>query len=512
MKARSATTAVWPGPAKGLIRSGSFVGAPTDAAEVLDNFIPTTTGARQRGGAVLYATVDDPVIRLMNYRSGSFEAFFAATDTDVYDITSVADPEVAPAADLTTQTSGDWSFVQFATPGGEFLIMVNGADAAQSFDGASWSTPAITGPADEDLNFVWSHKRRLWFVENGRLSAWYLGANAIAGAATEFPLDGVFRLGGNLLFGGTWSVDSGDGLDDNIVFVTSEGEIAVYQGTDPDDATDWSLVGVYRIGKPLNKHSWFRAGGDFVIMTEDGIVAVSEALQKDRAALQTASITSPIEELWQGAIARRSAASTFPVILWPTRTLILIGVPASSGQDIAFVANTRTGAWARITGWDAQCFGIFADAVYFGTSSGLVARADAGGQDLGEPYVSFYVPKFQEFNSADDKFALHARVTYRAATQTPVRMVCYQNYAVGGAPDVSPDLTEGGSKWGGGAKWGDGTKWGATTLRLAVSEWQAVSGAGFSLAPGLVATSNRTTQPEFEISSIQLRYEKGRAI
>jgi hypothetical protein len=150
--------------------------------------------------------------------------------------------------------------------------------------------------------------------------------------------------------------------------------------------------------------------------------------------------------------------------------------------------------------------------VYFGTASGLVAKADAGGQDLGEPYVSFYVPKFQEFNSADDKFALHARVTYRAVTLTPVRMVCYQNYAVGDTPGVSPDLTEGGSRWGGGAKWGDGTKWGATTLRLAVSEWQAVSGAGFSLAPGLVVTSNRTTQPEFEISSIQLRYEKGRAI
>lgn len=512
MRARPASTAVWPAPTKGLIRSGNFVAAPTDAAEVLDNFIPTTTGARQRGGADLHATVDGPVIQLMNYRSGGSEKLFAATETKVFDVTAPADPEVAPTPDLTGLTNGDWSFVQFATAGGEFLWMCNGADSARTYDGAAWATPTITGVASADLDFVWAHKRRLWAVEQNTLSAWYLPVNSIAGAMVEFPLQGVFRLGGRLLFGGTWSLDSGDGLDDNMVFVTSEGEIAVYQGTDPATAADWALVGVYRIGRPLSKNAWFRAGGDLMILTEDGIVPVSEALQKDRAALMTSAITAPIEELWQFIVARRSGTSKFPVVIWPTRTMLVIGTPAQSGTFVSLIANTRTGAWCRITGWDIGCIALFQDVAHFGTSTNQIAKADTGGSDLEMPYTSVCVPKFQELGTPDDKAALHARVLYRAANITPVRLTCFANYAVGTIPAVDPINVDGGTKWGSGIKWGSGAKWGATSQRIAVSDWQAVGGIGFSLAPCLVVTSSRVAQPEFEIASIQLRYETGTAI
>ena len=512
MKARPSSSAIWPAPTKGLVRSGNFVAAPPDAAEVLDNFIPTTTGARQRGGATLHATVDAPVVQLMNYRSGALENLFAATAGDVFDVSAPVDPLVAPTADLTGLGSGDWSFLQFATPGGEFLWMCNGVDSARTYDGAAWATPAITGVASADLSFAWAHKKRIWAVEDGTLSAWYLPVNSIAGAMAEFPLQGVFRLGGQLLLGGTWSIDSGDGLDDNMVFVTSEGEIAVYQGTDPAVAADWALVGTYRVGRPLSKNAWFRAGGDFMLLTEDGIVSVSEALQKDRAALMTSAITAPIEELWQATVANRSAASKFPVSIWPTRTLLLIGTPAVGGTNISLVANTRTGAWARITGWDVQCLAIFDDVVYFGTASNTIAKADTGGSDMDVAYTSVCVPKFQELGSPNEKIALHARVLYRAAEVTPVRLTCFANYAVGSLPSVSAIGTESGTTWGGGAKWGGGSKWGSTSTKIAASDWQAVSGMGFSLAPCLVVTSNRLSQPDFEITSIQLRYEVGTAI
>lgn len=94
----------------------------------------------------------------------------------------------------------------------------------------SRSTSTFTGIDSSLLSFVWTHKRRLWFVEENTLSAWYLPVVSITGTAVEFPLQGVFRLGGALLFGGSWSQDSGAGLDDLAVFVTTEGEIAVYQG------------------------------------------------------------------------------------------------------------------------------------------------------------------------------------------------------------------------------------------------------------------------------------------
>lgn len=514
MRARRASTAVWPAPVKGLIRNGTVVGADPSSAEVLTNFIPTAQSARLRGGSRLFATAGAAVVRMMIYRSGAAENMFAATAADIFDISAPVDPNTPPAAVVTSLTSGDWSFVQFATPGGQFLVIANGADTVRNYNGTAWSVPAITGVTSSLLSFVWSHKKSLWFVEKNQLSAWYLPVNSIAGAAAEFPLDGVFKLGGSLIFGGTWSLDAGDGLDDMMLFITSEGEIAVYQGTNP--ATDFALTGVYRIGKPLNKHSWFRAGGDLCIITRDGIVPVSEAVRKDVAALQTAAITFPIEDLWQSAIANATTASAFPAIVWPTQTIFIVGVPSASGQYQALVANTRTGAWATITGWDIQCMAVFGDNLYFGNAAGQVLQADTGGKDAGAnpAYTGYYVPKFQDFGSPDDKIALHARALWVSDGSDQVLLGCFQNYTVGTFSTSAPAVAEVGNKWGTvGLKWGTvGLKWGASVASISASNWQAVSGMGFSLAPSLVVSSNRATKPQFELSAVHLRYETGRAI
>ena len=507
---------VWPAPVMGLVRSGTKIGGDPRGCDLLENFIPTAEGARFRGGSVKQATIGGGVEALMMYQSGSASILFAADDSAIYDVTSPADPDVAVTAAVSGLTSGDWSSVQFATPGGQFLAAVNGADDYHLFNGSAWqaldgaSSPAFTGVAGSTLSFVWSHKRRLWFVEQNTLSAWYLPVNSIAGAAVEFPLDGVFSLGGALLFGGTWSQDSGAGLDDLAVFVTTEGQIAVYEGTDPSNANSWSLVGVYRIGKPLGKNAWFRAGGDLVILTEDGIVPVSEALGKDRAALQAAAISSPIEDLWQEAIAARGFAFRFSVALWSTKTTLWIGVPAITGGVTVLVANTRTGAWATVTGWPATALIVFDDKLFYGTADGLVVRGDASGSDMGLPYSGRYVPNFQEMGASSDKTALHARCIFRAAEAASPRLVAFKNYQIGAFPVEAQAPATTASVWGA-AVWGGGV-WGGSVDRLSRTDWQAVAASGFSLSVGWIVGSNETAPPTLEIVGTILRYEQCRSI
>src|SRR3546814_8798766 len=67
-------------------------------------------------------------------------------------------------------------------------------------------------------------------------------ADSIGGPAEPFPLGGVFGLGGSLLFGSAWSIDSSSdsGLSEQNIFVSTEGEVAVYQGSDPGEAATWS--------------------------------------------------------------------------------------------------------------------------------------------------------------------------------------------------------------------------------------------------------------------------------
>lgn len=525
---------VWPAPVAGLISSGTEINSDPRGCALLENFIPTAEGSRLRGGALSHSVVDGEVRSLFTYRSGVTENLFAATETTITDVSvpnaglfgvlfmEIDGEDVIltldgdaltlpfPAPDVGGLTSGDWSHVQFATAGGQFLVIANGSDSVRNFNGAAWSVPAITNVDSADLSFVWAHKRRLWFVEGNTLSAWYLPVNSIAGAAVAFPLDGVFSLGGALLFGGTWSQDSGDGLDDLAVFVTTEGQIAVYQGTDPDNAATWALVGVYQIGKPLGKTSWFRAGGDLVILTEDGIVPVSEALMKDRAALQAAAITSPIEDLWQRVVASRDISFRFPVALWSTKTTLVVGIPTLDDQLGVLVANTRTGAWATITGWPVSSLAVYQDRLYFGTPSGFIARGDESGSDFGVPYAGRYVPRFQEMGTTEDKIALHARVIFKTAENADPRLVAFQNYQIDTFPPEGEYAPPSGDVWGSGV-WGQ-SKWGASLNTVVRSDWQSVSGMGFSQSVGLIVGSQSATAPTFELLGLILRYEVGRSI
>lgn len=500
------TTVSFKAPNKGWVKNQSLLDDVSGAADVLDNIFPTAQGGRLRKGCELHATVAAAVKHLFTWKSGATELMFAATASAIYDITSPADPAVSPAAAVSGLTSGDWSVANFANSAGEFSVLANGSDTVRNFDGTTWTVPAITGVTTSLLSQVWAFKERLWFVEKDTLSVWYLPVNAIAGAATELPLKGIFQLGGSLLFGANWSLDSGDGLDDVCIFVTTEGEVAVYAGTDPSSSTTWGLQGVYRMGRPLSKNGWFKAGGNLAILTEDGIIPISEAISKDRAALQGVAITFPIEDAWQRAIANRESDYPFTVTLWHSQTLLMVGTPAIDEDiSVAFVANARTGAWCRYTGWDVQTSVVFDDQLYFGTAAATIYRGEVAGNDAGVAYDGVWVPRFYT-GDGSQKFAVHARFRGRASETYNIGFACFADYEIGSIPIVAAaqgsDLN---NVWGTGV-WGTMT-WGGPTQ--AISAWQGVTGQGSALAPAVRIRSNRTLAPTLEVIALDLVFQQG---
>ena len=142
----------FPAPVRGWVANENLAAAGPQAAHRLENFFPTTTGVRLRGGSRKRATVSTgPVTSLWSYVSGASERFFAADANNIFDITSVSDPDTIPAASVSGQTNGHYSVAQMGSTGGEFLYALNGSDSAQLFDGTNWSavtdvsTPSITG-------------------------------------------------------------------------------------------------------------------------------------------------------------------------------------------------------------------------------------------------------------------------------------------------------------------------------------------------------------------------------
>lgn len=511
-------TQTWPASVNGWIKNMTLAGkAGITGAEVLDNMFPTTEGCRVRGGTLLAATIPGAVTADMIYDVSGASKHFIADAAGIYDATSPADPAVALSPVVSGQSSGEWAATQFSTTGGIFLIAVNGADAMQRYNGSAWSaiTTDITGVATSALSYVWQYKQRLFFIEGGTLNAWCLDALAIAGTAHKIALGPDFKLGGELLFGATWSVDdAGDGLNDVCIFVTTRGEVAVYKGTDPTSGTDWSLSGVYRIGTPLGKNAHIKVGGDELIACDIGIVPISQAISKELVALALAAISYPIEEAWRQIVSTQSGFLPFSLVMWPDENMLVVGVPSTSvTTDAALVANARSGAWARYTGWDTRTVNVYDGKLFYGTRAGELIQGEVTGADLGAPYTGVMMPRFSDFGSPNQKQAVHARVTARGSLPVDPALSCAADYdaTIPSAPSGATEAADA-SIWDE-AVWNVAT-WGTAALaaKPSISEWQGVAANGMALAPILQVTSSRTAKPDMEVISLDLVYEVGAVI
>lgn len=370
-----------PAPVAGLnFRDAENALGPTDAL-ILDNYFPRPTDVVLRGGYKSHATgMTDPVETLMEYASSTGRKLWAVSNKKIYDVSSSG---AVGAAAVSSLTNSLFQHVQFSTTGGDYLVCVNGADGVRTYDASAWATQTITGVTASTLKNVMSHKSRLWFVSN-TTKAWYLGTGSISGAATSLDLGAVWRLGGTLQLIVPISFDSaGTGLDDVLCFVSSEGEIAAYTGTDPSSATTWSLAGLYRIGRPIGNRCFTRFAGDCIIMTEQGVVSLKQIVGLDLSQATRATITDRVNRELVAQRARKPDDTRWQLLTYPGGTMLILNAPDSDGV-YQWVMNTLTGAWCRFHSQEAYCWSLLDGKPYFGASGGIVYQADTGTGDAGD--------------------------------------------------------------------------------------------------------------------------------
>jgi hypothetical protein len=229
----------------------------------------------------------------------------------------------------------------------------------------------ITGKNSNTFAYVNLFKERLYFVEENSLNFCYLPVDSINGAVTSFPLGGIFKNGGYLQAMGTWTIDAGYGVDDLAVFVTSNGEVAVYKGSDPSDPTDWALVGIWNIGQTFARKCVFKYGGDILLLTQQGLVPLSAGLQSTRLDPRV-NITDKIFFAISQAADLYSANFGWQINYLAKYNMLLLNIPVGSGQE-QYVMHNITKSWARFTNISANCWEASGDDMYFG-GNGYVAR------------------------------------------------------------------------------------------------------------------------------------------
>lgn len=451
-----------PAPIAGLNVRDSLAQMDPRFAIQMDNFWPTAWGVFVRRGWSYHAVLPNAVTcnSLLTYTSttGAEHLFAAASNGRIYDVTA---PTTSPA-EVVANVGQRVESVNFTNVFGTYLICVSGAQVPFFFNGTIWNTLVITGdlgdggvppppdptPLDPTkLVDVEVFKRRLWFVEKGSTRAWYLDTDAIQGTASLFDLGEVFPRGGFLKEIATWSVDTGDGLNDKLVFISSEGDIALFSGIDPDQ--DFVLDGLFRIAAPINRRSAVKRGGDLVVATLEGVTSMAAVLQEQsESGAQTISevikpllsvITNPeslsnIED-WQLTVFSR-----LEMLIYNTRD--------AQGTTHQYVMNNTTKAWTRFTGIDARCWGRKEGEPYFG-GPGYVGKfwdtaGDGANPENDSPGVVIQAQAIQAYSYFDStgrqKHFRMARPVLRAGSTPSVDVAMLVDYN-GVNPTYAPDPT-----------------------------------------------------------------------
>ena len=504
----------FPAPTQGLVSTSSMGAAPLGSAIILENWFMTLKGARVRGGSAKRGlAADGGAIRsAFKYKFGGLEKMFMATDAGIYDMTAPVAPPATTAPSVSGMASGDWCAFQQTNAGTSYLVCFNGANDRRLFNGVSWTTaPAITfsdATTMSALNYGWMFKNRQFLLKNGSLDAYYLGLNAVGGAAAVFPLGGVMKKGGSLLMGFSWSIESGDGLGDYCVFVSTEGEVAIYSGSDPSNANDFALKGVYQIGKPLGKNAQIRSGADVLVATIDGLIPISQVFQRDRQTLALVSLSRAIEDEWK--LAANATPTGWTMTLWPEQNLVFVAFPENLVlPDTTFVLNVLNGKWSIIKSWRAQAYQSLQGSLFFGSNAGLCWQGDISGADDGAPFAAVYLSQFTaagEFSQT--KTASKAAMAFRAKTKPNVKLFARADYDTS-VPSYAMVSTgdAGSSEWDVGL-W-DVAKWDGVTEFRNFKFRQNVRANGAMLAIGCVVLSGGQFRLDIEVDFAVLEMEGG---
>jgi hypothetical protein len=497
-------------PIGGLNARDSLAEMPETDAIILDNWFCQPTWVEFRKGRTTLATPTGNAETVMGYRGaqnvGNF-LFAGVNNGGVYSIYRVDNAgggspgaAVVGGAGNTIQQlhSATFDYNQFGSGAAEVLYALNasGLDLPLLFDGATWAAISTSGGTYQltggpqggsvaglkTLSQAAVYKQRLWFLQQGTFQVWYLPQLQFAGALTNLNIGAAFKEGGYLVAMITISVDNTAGLQDFMAFVSSEGEVVVYQGYDPASISTWSIAAHFQMGRLMapGRKAWCKIGADALLLTVDGAVLLSQALLTDRSQTRQA-ITDKIRNGLNSEILIYPSAPGWQVELYPMGNKLIINNPTSNSLASSFqwVQNTLTGAWSTFgliaSPWNAFCFEVWGDNLYAGQAN-RVSQVDTGLTDAGAGYTVTVKPAFSQ-HGAEGKLKrwTMAQPIFQVTGSMSIAMTFNVDFDVSLPSGAVPVSTGNSAPWG--SLWSTPTYWGDATI--IAKPWVGLAGEGY---------------------------------
>lgn len=341
----------FPAPTLGVDSRQSLANADPQTALAINNMFARSTGLELRSGYTRWAGVlpatgyGRTLIPYISAAGSAFnKLFMAATDGNVYDVTNTTAGVSASSVTVPGQTTpGEAYWVNFVIAGGSYLCVIFPGGGYWTYDGAVWvqriaggGAGQINGANPNLFSYIYVWRNRLWFIQTGTATAFYLPVNVFAGTVGQFDFGPVFTRGGALEIGQSWTLDGGGtnaGMDDSMVLISSEGDIVIYAGTDPTAAATFGITGRWYVGRvPAGKRFITRYGAEMLVLSERGILTMGEILRDAQNEPQNQTARR-INQILQPDVRASLASKYWELKVLPEINCLIINPPAGVYVD-----------------------------------------------------------------------------------------------------------------------------------------------------------------------------------
>lgn len=440
---------IFPAPVGGLNLLSSYETMPKEDALEMDNFLPKTNAIELRKGYKLHAKIGQKGAFLLPFKSTTgADKLLAFLEGKVLDVTQKGDYSNA-ISDLEYEmkiqnlnkgvfASNNWQYVLFK----ERAYLANGIDAVQVYiPDETRATSGEIKPAEfqgegfmpQKITHIFVAKQRLWFVEKNTLRVWYTKeAGTVQGEVVPFDMSMVSSFGGTLIAGAQLTKDGGEGLDDLVVFITSEGETLIYEGTNPNSATDWTLKGVYKMPAPVGNNPFLKHKGDLILTSQEGYVPLLKTISLEGQTALNLSFGAKIAPLVQERVRFFKSKEGWQSLIYPKGGYALFNVPLSTGFE-QHIYNTTTGAWSRFTGIKAKNFALFQEKLYFINEEG-VFEFDTGSTDGENPICGSIRQAYNNLLSENEKRVLMLKPKFKSTKNFALEIFTDTDFAFENLP------------------------------------------------------------------------------
>lgn len=523
---QSATIKVvpFPAPSGGINAVDPLASLDPKYSVLANNFIADGRGLRVRSGSQEFATgVGSTDIRtIIPFEAATTAAnkLFCAGNSGIYDISAggTGPWATAVAFGTTTGNAGYGIWTNFVLDNGANYIFyadnVNGLYQYPS--GGPWVATggAITGPGggSATFNFVMQFKSRLWFIEQNSARAWYLAAGAVAGVCTRFDFGNKFKHGGTLVGLWNWTMNSGVGIDDHLVALSSSGDVIVYKGDDPSTAATWSQIGQYYIGAiPAGNRQGAPVGGELFLLSQLGVLPMSRLMAGDALDDASTYASKNISPLITTEMGVSRTALGWEIRNIPSESVFVVTVPKQTGLAYKqYAMSAKTNGWCTfqdlpyVTG--DQWVGTF----YIGGPTGTVYKM-AGHTDMvtlagstGNAITFSLITAFSDLSEAGLYHQVQfLRPVFRASAAPSYSIAARYDYNTDDYSGIAIPVTVGGYVWDGSTALWDTALWGADATTI-----QSVSG-GSGLGRACASVLLGTSTGETNLLRIDMMYTVG---